>query len=64
MSPRDGGRGEEGDVKIIKMYYVHAPTPHDKCKHYVLQTFINKYKYLRKWWFSLLAVPDESSDAS
>lgn len=34
-----GREGEKGDVKRIRMYYVHAPSPHNECGHFVLQTF-------------------------
>lgn len=31
------GKGGEGDIKEIKVQYVHVPTPHNKCNHYVVQ---------------------------
>lgn len=37
--PRDR-KGEEGKG-IGRIYQVHMPTPHKKCKHYVLQMCAN-----------------------
>lgn len=43
------GSGEEmveGNAKRIQMCYVHEPTRHDKCNHYVLHSYtIKNFKF-------------------
>lgn len=42
LQEMEGGGRMGGNGKIIRMYYVHVPTPHSESKHYVLQTQTNK----------------------
>lgn len=32
------------------MFYTHVLAPHKECKHYALQTYMNKNKYKYKIW--------------
>lgn len=59
----EGRKETEGDIKRIKLPYVHVPTPHNEYNYYVLQVCTNKNEqkyclepnWLEKSWKSELA---------
>lgn len=44
VGAKEEGKGGEGEVRRIKVSSVRVSTPHDKDKHYGLQTSTNKNK--------------------
>lgn len=38
---QERGKKGKGMKNAIKLYYMYAPSPHKKCKYYILQTNTN-----------------------